>query len=265
MFGNPQVRAIAFTTALASAGSLSSAVLAPSLAHADPLDAIRSAVNNARSGSPCPALTYNYEMEAEAQLYARDQGTTTPVDYIGKWDTFRATGDPQSEAINRVMGTVGPKLSDCEYQDYGVGFVRYDDEEIDVVAIALGKPGLDGPDDPVEADPAEAEVDEPEPAPVEPAPHDAILMTVEVSGFDAVVSVSNTSDVDGTCTYDASPVGPSLLPDVHHDFTVDGKTKKTLTFVAPPPLSTYHVEVSCTGEFNGETIELGHAEQNVTG
>lgn len=261
----PAKPALAIATTLVSAGALTSAVVAPPLARADPLDAIRSAVNSARSGSPCPALTYNYEMEDEAQLYAREQGTTTPIDYIGKWDTFRATGDPQSEAIDRVMGTVGPKLSDCEYKDYGVGFVRYDNEEIDVVAVALGKPGLDGPDDPVEADPAEAEVDEPEPAPVEPTQHDAILMTVEVSGLDAVVSVSNTSDVDGACTYDAVPVGPSLLPDVHHDFTVDGKTKKTLTFVAPPPLSTYHVEVSCTGEFNGETIELGHAEQSVSG
>jgi hypothetical protein len=40
---------------------------------------------------------------------------------------------------------------------------------------------------------------------------------------------------------------------------------QTLTFLAPPPLSTYHVVVSCHSTFNGQNVEFGHVEQDVSG
>ena len=228
--------ALALATALAGAGALLSGILATPIAHADPLDAIRSAVNGARSGSPCPALTYNGDLEYEAQLVANDQGSTTAPRYEGNFSRFWGTGDPQSEAINSAMSRARPKISDCKYKDLGVGFVRHEESEIDVVAIVLGEPAAPAP----AAVPEPAEVDDPA-VPAAVAPHDAVQVDIERAGFNVEVTVTNNADLAGKCTYVATPVGVSLLPDVNRNFNIGANASEQLTFLAPPPLSTYQV------------------------
>jgi hypothetical protein len=249
---------LAIATALAGVGALSGALATP-IAHADPLDAIRSAVNGARSGSPCPALTYNGHLEYEAQLVANDQGSTTAPLYDGDFTRIWGKGDPQSEAIDAAMSRARPKISDCTFKDFGVGFVRHDESEIDVVAIVLGKPAAPAP----VAIPEPAEVDDPAPPAV--APHDAVQVDIQRAGVNVEVNVTNGADLAGKCTYVANPVGISLLPGVNRNFSIGAKGSQQLTLLAPPPLSTYHVVVSCHGNFNGQDIEFGHVEQDVSG
>jgi hypothetical protein len=79
------------------------------------------------------------------------------------------------------------------------------------------------------------------------------------------VNVTNTADLAGNCTYVANPTNNPLLPTVNKNFNIGANGSQTLTFLAPPPLSTYHVVVSCHSTFNGQNVEFGHVEQDVSG
>jgi hypothetical protein len=103
------------------------------------------------------------------------------------------------------------------------------------------------------------------PAPAEPAPTNAVTMTFKRAGLTNVTATfSNTSKVSGQCHYDAQDVN-GILPGKTDDFPIGANGNVTRTYLAPPLLSTYHAVVSCTGDFNGQNIEFGHAEQDVSG
>lgn len=98
-----------------------------------------------------------------------------------------------------------------------------------------------------------------------PAPTDAVTMTLNRSGLtNETATFSNSSDVSGQCHYDAQDVN-GILPGKTDDFPIGANKTVTRTYPAPPPLTTYHAVVSCTGDFNGQNIEFGHAEQDVSG
>jgi hypothetical protein len=92
------------------------------------------------------------------------------------------------------------------------------------------------------------------PAPV--APHDAVTMSFgnfsPISGLP--VTVTNSAAIAGTCTYDSTP------GNYHHDFNLAPNGKTTFNITGIPTGTTYHVVVSCTGTFNGQTVEFGHVE-----
>jgi hypothetical protein len=92
------------------------------------------------------------------------------------------------------------------------------------------------------------------PAPV--APHDAVTVSFgNFSPFSGLpVTVTNSAAIAGTCTYDSTP-GNS-----HHDFNLAPNGKTTFNITGIPTGTTYHVVVSCTGTFNGQTVEFGHVE-----
>ena len=89
-------------------------------------------------------------------------------------------------------------------------------------------------------------------------------MNIKRAGFNVNVNVTNTADLAGQCTYNANDVN-GILPSANRDFSIGAKGTAQLTFPAPPPLSTYHVVVSCHGTFNGQDVEFGHVEQDVSG
>ena len=101
--------------------------------------------------------------------------------------------------------------------------------------------------------------------PAATAPKDAIVVDVEQSPTNVSVNVKNTSTLSGKCTYNARPTNNPLLPPVHRDFNLNPNDTTKLDFLAPPPLATYHLVVSCHGTFNGKDDEFGHFEQDVTG
>ncbi|MEW5812261.1 MAG: hypothetical protein AB1925_22780 [Actinomycetota bacterium] len=98
-------------------------------------------------------------------------------------------------------------------------------------------------------------------APVPVAPKNAVTMNIVISGLSANVDVASSADIPGSCTYTATA---PLLPPVKKTFDLASKGSTSFTLPAPPPLSTYHVVLSCKGQFNGDTVEFGHVEKDVT-
>ncbi len=93
-------------------------------------------------------------------------------------------------------------------------------------------------------------------------PKDAVTMNINVGFGTADVDIANTSaDISGTCTYDATA---PLLPGVHKTIDLAPSGSTSFSTLSPPPLSTYHVVLSCKGPWNGKTVEFGHVEQDVT-
>jgi hypothetical protein len=96
------------------------------------------------------------------------------------------------------------------------------------------------------------------------APVDQVRMKITTGGGKANVTITNLSTVAGTCAYQADDTA-GILPSVHRD--VDLREAGTATIndlLAPPLLSTYHVVLSCKGDFNGNQVEFGHVEQDVS-
>ncbi len=105
----------------------------------------------------------------------------------------------------------------------------------------------------------------PPPPPPPVAPSNAVQVNINRAGVNVNVNVTNTAALAGQCTYVANPTNDPLLPTVNKNFSIAANGSQTLTFLAPPPLSTYHVVVSCHGTFNGQNVEFGHVEQDVSG
>lgn len=254
-------RTLALLTALVGASALSGVWAVP-VAHADPLDAIITTVKNDRPAR-CPALQYdNGVLEGAAQAYARSENPVDgqPAGYNGRTLAFLGSGDPQAAATTSAYSRgAGGLISNCDFTDFGVGFVRHEDREVDVVTIVFGAPAK-----PVEAPPVAAPAPVP-PPPVEAATPDPVAPTdaIRVSfdrGLTWTVNVTNSSALAGTCTYVATN---PILPGVNKTFDIGPNGSTSFPVLAPPPLSTYHVVVSCRGDFNGKNVEFGHVEQDV--
>ena len=61
--------------------------------------------------------------------------------YNGRTVAFLGSGDPQAAAINSAYtrGASG-LISNCDFTEFGVGFIRHEDREVDVVTIVFGAP-----------------------------------------------------------------------------------------------------------------------------
>jgi hypothetical protein len=95
-------------------------------------------------------------------------------------------------------------------------------------------------------------------------PKDAVTMNINVGIPTTDVNIVNTSDeISGTCKYDATSPG---LPGVHKTFDLGKSGSNSFTVLSPPPFTTYHVVLSCSGPWQntGKTVEFGHVEQDVT-
>ena len=96
-------------------------------------------------------------------------------------------------------------------------------------------------------------------------PKDVVTMNIDVGLGSADVNIANTNaDISGSCQYDATnAANPSLFP-VHKTFALAANGSTNFTTPSPPPFTTYHVVLSCKGQWNGKTVEFGHVEQDVT-
>jgi hypothetical protein len=77
-------------------------------------------------------------------------------------------------------------------------------------------------------------------------------------------TISNSSDLNAKCTYDASATNLPLIPKTHRDFTVGPKASTDLTLNGFNTGASYHAVVSCHDASGKQTQEIGHAEQDVT-
>jgi hypothetical protein len=98
------------------------------------------------------------------------------------------------------------------------------------------------------------------------APKNGVTMQIDQSDpTKVVVTVTNTSPLDGQCTYDATKKAGLGQQDVNKSFSLAPGADTVLTFLPVPLGSTYHVVVSCHGTFNGQDDEFGRKEQDVSG
>lgn len=160
---------ITLASAAASAGAvvLAAAIATPA-AHADPLDAIRGAVNGARAESTCPPLTYSGQLEAAAQQLARQPSDAyehiNPHGYQGATSGNLVRDDPTARATSELVAQERIPIHDCANKDYGVGMFRDDGADKSVVAVVLGKPAP--PKAPPAPPPSPKAAPDPPPAPV---------------------------------------------------------------------------------------------------
>ncbi|WP_319455308.1 MULTISPECIES: hypothetical protein [unclassified Mycobacterium] len=99
------------------------------------------------------------------------------------------------------------------------------------------------------------------PDPPKVAPTNAVTMNISVSIGSASVDIASSADIPGSCTYNATA---PLLPSVNKKFDLAPNGSTSFTTLSPPLLATYHVVLSCKGQFDGKTVEFGHVEQDVT-
>jgi hypothetical protein len=94
----------------------------------------------------------------------------------------------------------------------------------------------------------------------QPAPvTDAIKLSFGQPTFTSITAtVTNSSALKATCTYDASPSS------THRDFTVPANGSTDLTFNGLSLGTTYHAVVSCHDASGKQPQEIGHAETDVT-
>jgi hypothetical protein len=251
MNGNWIARALVGAVLLAGA-------LAPAAHADDPLAPIKAAVLSERGRTSCPALAYNLALEGIAQRHLRNQETQNSG-YAGHTVLEWGFGDPVADAIEDTLELGGrDMIANCGFTDFGVGFIRDDDVESDEVAIVFGAPAPPQPPPapPITLTPIPAA--EPLTPPVV-APTNAVQVSFD-RGLQWTVNVASTADIRGTCTYSATN---PLLPGANRDFSIDPRGTTSFTVMAPPPLSVYHVVVSCSGPFDGKTVEFGHFEQDV--
>jgi hypothetical protein len=249
------------------------------VAHADdPLGPIRAAVDGDRARTGCPHFTYSSALEAIAQAKVRLEAPAGG--YNGNTQVFYGFGDPQAAAINQAYKQgAGDAISNCNYTEFGVGFLREDNlgaDGFDSVTIVLGTPATAKPPmtTPISSPtlvptPAVQQCPAGSPTPTVPAfgtcapvppPTDKVSVSFD-RGFQWTVNVTSTADIQGKCTYAATN---PVLPGSNKNFDIGPKGSASFTVLAPPPFSTYHVVVSCSGPFDGKNVEFGHVEQDVS-
>jgi hypothetical protein len=100
------------------------------------------------------------------------------------------------------------------------------------------------------------------------APTNTVQMNIEKRGLtNATVTITNSGALGGKCAYNASETGGlGLLPSVSRNVNLDPNGSATITDLLWPPIgSTYHVVLSCNGNYDGKQVEFGHVEQDVSG
>jgi len=250
-----------FTAAVVALLVVGGAASVPDARADDPLAPIRASVNQERAGTVCPALTYNAGLEAAAQALVRAPGKQAfqVTGYDGTTIKTWGYGDPEAEAIKATYANgAGQAISNCTFTEFGVGFIRDDDNEEDTVGIVFGAPKP--PTLPPGPDPNANPTLTPVPAAVPLTPPTNAVQVSFTRGLQWTVNVTSTANIPGTCTYSATN---PLLPGTNRNFTIDPRGKTSFTVMAPPPLSVYRVVVACSGPFDGKTVEFGRVEQDV--
>jgi hypothetical protein len=92
-----------------------------------------------------------------------------------------------------------------------------------------------------------------------PVVTNAIKLSFGNPGFGSITAtISNSSDLPGKCTYDATG-----LADTHRDFNVPAKGSTNLTFNGFNTGTTYHATVSCNDASGKQTQPIGSDSKDV--
>jgi hypothetical protein len=222
--------------------------------------------------------------------------------YGGDVKVFVGTGDHMDHVVNvAYQNGAGPAIGDCSNTDYGVSFIRNEAFDVndygpDFVGIVLGKAKVGSPGGAAPAgggpgqgtttpatkgcpDGSSVLADQECPVPpkkcppggpqaevpagqVCPPPTNAVSVTFDRGITQWTVNVKNSAGIGGSCTYTAT--SDNGLPGANRTFNISANGNQSFTVPAPAPFTSYHVVTSCTGTYDGQQVEFGHNEQDVS-
>lgn len=297
MTGKRTSASLAIVSAFVGA-SVMSTTLATPIAHADVLADLRGTVtaDRLKYGPACPPLKYNNLLQdigfAQGQFIPepREKIDGMIASYKGEVRSFIGVGDPMAAArTDAYKNGAGNLISNCNWTEYGVSFIRYEPTETDWVGIVFGKPMYStppsGPDAPGGQGQGQGQGPAVPPPPQIPptpqttkcppgglkpevpasekcpAPTNAVRVTFTRGFGQWTVNVKNNAGIGGSCSYNAT--SNTGLTGVNRNFDIGPNGTATLQVPAPLPLTTYRVVTSCTGTYDGQLVEFGHDEQDV--
>lgn len=99
--------------------------------------------------------------------------------------------------------------------------------------------------------------------PPEQAPTNAISVNFSDTPGGLTVNVNNSSNVAGTCTYDATAPN-SPIPPSHRDFSVGAKAGTSFQISGIRTGTTFNTVTVCRGNFQGKDLEIGRVALSKT-
>ncbi len=98
-----------------------------------------------------------------------------------------------------------------------------------------------------------------------PPPQDSVTLNFARAGAGLNATFKNNSKVAGQCEYNAAAAGGTAVGGKTDAFPIGANASVTRKYIPGPlPLSTYHITVSCTGDFNGQNVKFGSIDRNET-
>ncbi|HEY7051984.1 MAG TPA: hypothetical protein VH496_07590 [Mycobacterium sp.] len=94
------------------------------------------------------------------------------------------------------------------------------------------------------------------------APTNKVTVSFNIGIPTTTVNVKNDAEIGGNCTYKAT--SNNGTPGANKSFTIAPNGTASFTVISPLLLTVYHTVTSCIGTFNGQSVEFGHDEQDVT-
>jgi hypothetical protein len=95
-----------------------------------------------------------------------------------------------------------------------------------------------------------------------PPPQDSVTLNFARAGLGLNATFKNNSKVAGQCQYNAEPAGGTALGGKSDNFPIGANASVTRNYAGPPLGSTYHITLSCTGDFNGQNVTFGSIDRN---
>lgn len=182
------------------------------------------------------------------------------IDFVRTWS---GAGDGPAHYSNHYTGTIEQvmegfgRASGTTVNNLGASNTWTANEAFTCVVAPQPEPQ---PEKKVEQAPPPVEQ---APPPVEKPPTDAVRMLIARSGLNVTVRVTSTSSIPGHCTYTADEVNEAG-PQATEEFDIAKRGSHEFRKLAPVLAQKYHVVLSCRGDFNGQNVEFGHQEQDVT-
>jgi hypothetical protein len=98
-------------------------------------------------------------------------------------------------------------------------------------------------------------------------PKNAVAMSITQEGLNANVAITNNSALPADCAYTAKRTSGLLGPQsVSRNLNVPANSTGNITdLLWPAPLVTYQANVKCTAQYDGKPLNIGEANQTVSG
>jgi hypothetical protein len=95
-------------------------------------------------------------------------------------------------------------------------------------------------------------------------PKNAVALNISQEGLNANVAITNNSALPADCAYTGTKVSGLLGNNVSRNISVGPNSTGNITDLLWPPLgSTYRGTAKCTAQYDGKSVSIGEASQNV--